>query len=873
MAKKKNGEIRLCVDYRALNAKTNRPIFPIPSSEEIFDSIGGSKYFSTLDLSSGYHQVPVAEEDIPKTAFSTRHGQYEFVRMPFGLCGAPATFQRLMNLILRKENWINCVIYLDDILIFGKTIEEHNHRLEMVLSRIKQAGLKLAPTKCKFMETEIKYLGHIINEEGVKTDPDKISSIKEWKIPGCKKELQTFLGFCNYYRRFIKDYATMSSPLSSMLKNDSKFMWTEESKSMFYKLKEQLTQPPVLALPVKGGKYILDTDASHDTIGAVLSQVQNGEERVIYYASKTLTKSQKQYCITRKELLAIHTFVLKFKHYLIGSHFLVRTDHQALKWLLNWNSPNTSQYCIWKSELEIFDMEIEFRKGKEHNNADALSRPAPCEQCAISHQDPKRKRNVKEFHSVHNKSDKTCSEYSEKIVNEIQEHGDSSYNEWEQEKDEELRKLLNLKNNKDEMRRYHSNGYEVRIRGDIIYLFKDGIYRVMVPKHKRMEIIWNHHKKLGHPGLEKTIEAISRKHYWPKMANDIKETLSKCTPCIRNKDINGRIRAPLQSSVTKKPFEVIGIDITGPFISTRKGYRYILGVIDYFSKYICLIPMKTITAEEVIKKLWIHWISKFGIPERIHSDRGTNFTSNLFVEHCRALGIEKTHTSPYYPQSNGLTERLFKTIKPMISAVMEERNILDWSEVLPFVELGIRTTKQKTTKYSPYEVLFGHRPRIDFNYPESFTDTEYHSTEEYVNEMKRKIKIIHENIEQNAREQNEKDKERYDKNRWSTRLKIGQMVMIKNQGAHGFESKYIGPFIIKRIINDWTFILYHEGTNKEIQRNYNQIKELNKGKVQSEKTKTQTSIRTWKWKKSDPIQSNERRYPTRSTRNPTPVYK
>ena len=174
--------------------------------------------------------------------------------MPFGLCGAPATFQRLMNLILRKENWINCVIYLDDILIFGKTIEEHNQRLEMVLSRIKQAGLKLAPTKCRFMQTEIKYLGHVINEDGVKTDPDKIKSIKEWKLPGCKKELQTFLGFCNYYRRFIKDYAVMSSPLSSMLKNDSKFVWTDESRSMFYRLKEHLTQPPVLALPIKDGK-------------------------------------------------------------------------------------------------------------------------------------------------------------------------------------------------------------------------------------------------------------------------------------------------------------------------------------------------------------------------------------------------------------------------------------------------------------------------------------------------------------------------------------------------------------------------------------------------------------------------------------------
>ena len=202
VVRKKNGEIRMCVDYRALNAKTARPIFPIPSAEELFDTVGGARYFSTLDLSSGYHQVKVGEKDIEKTAFSTRYGQYEFVRMPFGLCGAPATFQRLMNVVLSKDNWINCVVYLDDILIFGKSIEEHNDRLMKVLARVKEAGLKLSADKCKFLKTEVNYLGHVINKEGVQTDPEKIACIEKWELPNCKKELQTFLGFCNYYRRF-----------------------------------------------------------------------------------------------------------------------------------------------------------------------------------------------------------------------------------------------------------------------------------------------------------------------------------------------------------------------------------------------------------------------------------------------------------------------------------------------------------------------------------------------------------------------------------------------------------------------------------------------------------------------------------------------
>ena len=372
---KKNGDIRMCVDYRKLNSITKRPIFPIPSSQQIFDSLSGAKYFSTLDLSQGYHQIAMDDADAKKTAFTTRKGQFQFNKMPFGLSTAPATFQRAMNLILANENWHKCLIYLDDILVFGSTLEEHNARLEAVFDRIREANIKLSPSKCKFLQSEVVYLGHVISGDEVKTDPDKINAIKNCSPPESFKELKSFLGLCGYYRRFIRNYSDIISPLESLCNKGNEkgshtsFQWEQVHQEAFAVLKAKLISSPVLGYPTREGTFVLDTDASHGCIGAVLSQVQNDREVVIAYSSKRLTKSERRYCTTRKELLAVYKFVMKHKHYLFGRKFILRTDHKSLLWLLNWKNPNTSQYCIWKAELDLFDMEVVHRKGQDHVNA------------------------------------------------------------------------------------------------------------------------------------------------------------------------------------------------------------------------------------------------------------------------------------------------------------------------------------------------------------------------------------------------------------------------------------------------------------------------------------------------------------------------
>ena len=377
MVKKKDGSWRFCVDYRKLNDVTRKDSYPLPHIEDTFDALAGSHYFCALDLALGYWQVQMEEDYKAKTAFVTKNGLYQFKVMPFGLCNAPATFERLMELVLKGYLWGRCMVYIDDVVVYGRSFEETLTNLRLVFERIRGAGLKLKPSKCDFFRKEILYLGFLVSGTGVRPDPKKVESVRNWPRQCGVADIRSFLGFDSYHRRFIKGFAETARPLTVLTEKDVEFVWEEAQEQAFTSLGDALLSAPVLDHPRRDCEFVLDTDASKYALGGVLSQVVDGVEHVVAYASTALSRSQMNYCTTHRELLAVVTMTKRFRHYLLGQHFRLRTDHSSLRWLLNYSEAD-GLVARWPVKLQEYDMEIEHRAGKHHGNADGLSH---CHKC------------------------------------------------------------------------------------------------------------------------------------------------------------------------------------------------------------------------------------------------------------------------------------------------------------------------------------------------------------------------------------------------------------------------------------------------------------------------------------------------------------
>lgn len=659
---------RFCTDFRGLNAVTRADPYPLPLIQETLEQLGTSHYFSTIDLTSGYHQIPIAPGDQEKTAFTTAEGHFMYQKMAFGLCGAPATFQRLMDRLLGRLKGEGCYVYLDDVVLYSETVEEHASRLGQVLGKLRDANLKANWEKCSFAASNVTYLGHVVTAEGVKPNPDNLKSVSSFPRPRSATEVRQFLGLAGYYRRFIPNFAEVARPLTQLTKTKGVFAWDKEQQNSFDALRTALCSEDVLVYPDFRDPFILATDASNVALGAVLSQRRDGQERPICYASRQLRGPELNYSATEKELLAAVWATKQFRCYLLGRRFKLVTDHAALKWLLSLRDPS-SRLTRWALRLSEFDYEVEHKPGKRHTNADALSRRIGRLQASLV---------------VPGRTELLRA----------------------QQKDQWCQRLVNRS----------KDGTVVQDAAGLCYYTggakDEDAWKVVIPSSMRHQVIEACHSArwAGHPGVARTLSVVSRSYYWPGLGRDVEAFVRACRSCASRKTPAG-MRVPLSTPyIATQPFEMISMDIVGPLPKTPRGNKYILTIIDHFTRYAEGVPLREQTAEETAKGLMSAVITRHGIPLRLLTDQGRNFVSALFKGLCHRLGIRKLQTTAYHPESNGVVERLHRTLTDSIAHFVR-RDGRDWDQWVPFALMAYRAIPHSSTGFSPNFLLFGREVR------------------------------------------------------------------------------------------------------------------------------------------------------------------
>ena len=825
VVKKKDGGIRLCVDYRALNDVTVKDSFPLPRIDDLLHALHGASLYTTMDLQKGFHQIEMAPDSRCKTAFAVPWGLYEYQVMPFGVCNGPSSFQRLVTMALGDLLFTDCLAYIDDILVYARDAQEMLVKLRRVFERLSAAGLKVKPQKCHFGVFKVDFLGHNVSSEGTRPLQSKLTKIMSQARPNNVTELRSFLGLTNYYRDYVRNYSQLASPLYDLLRKAVPWEWRVEHATALCDLQNAFDTATLLGHPTENDVFVLDTDASDTGMGGVLSQIQNGVERVICCGSRVLTPAEKNYDVTRRELLAIVFFCRHFRYFLYGAPFALRTDHAALRWLLSPSTPATGQNARWLSTLADFPMVVFHRGGHLHSNADALSRAPLLFMDGQLTPWPSHTVNTEQDHVM--------------IAVVLARYGtvppNASLDELlNQSKDSLLTDVIAAVTTKTwptpallplqsaEFRAYHARRNILKIESNNLYLssFHHGdtpILLLIVPRIARSSVIAECHDatSAAHFAERKTLHSLRQRFWWPQIREDVKLYCRHCPTCqLCTRRAVPAGHAPMATYHAGAPYEVLGLDFMGPISPTARRNRYILTMVDHYTRLTMLVPTRLQTAEATVNALVAQWVVHYGVPRIIHTDRGTNFMSLIMTTLCERLGVRRTRTTPYRPQADGRVERANRTIKECLTRLLHEQPA-DWDVLLPQVSMAINSTVHDSTGFTPFYLTHGSEMQLPLDLVASLPLPVQRPIPDHVDELLRRFSVAYTLAQATMGRQAVRSKRLYDATARTIFYTVGDKVYVSKRvpapGDHTkFYAPWTGPCTVLDVISDLNIRIRHD---------------------------------------------------------------
>lgn len=845
--RKRDGTLRLCIDYRKLNNKTVKQAEPIPRIQDTLNQLAGSRWFTVLDQGKAYHQGKMSESSKPVTAFVTPWGLYEWNRIPFGLTGAPGTFQKYMNEILHDYRDRFCIPYLDDIIIYSPTFERHLDHLRAVLRRLKDKGIKLKPKKCELFCKTVRYLGCLVTEQGYMMDPKDKDAVLQLKnrSPKTVGELRQLLGFIGYFRKYIPNFSRRAKTLYDLLccvsvkqpsgksrKSPKKsgqapssqhIVWTSQHQDVLASLIETLLEPRVMAYPNFTQPFMLHVDASGEGLGAILYQKQeDGRLAPIAFASRTLTPAEKNYHSSKLEFLAMKWAISeRFRDYLFfAPFFTVYSDNNPLQYVMTTAKLDATR-LRWVSELAEFKFEIRYKPGKNHQDADGLSRMPLIENPNTEYTETLSPRSI---HAIVNgavcqsngdwpwAASLACTAEVFEVMKSDGEKVQSIPLEEiikAQVTDKDIHPVIDLVKNKSRLSEKIMAGLSTasrrllrsrtKLQVDSTGLLKrvirgpDGGQRlqIVLPEQYRSLAIQELHSKMGHLGAERVTALIRERFFWPCMAAEIEHYIAHVCPCMKDKPPTRRKAAPMQPIVTTFPFELVSIDFLH-LEKSKGGYEYILVVMDHFTRFAQAYPTRNKSGKTAADKIFQDFIMRFGFPHKLHHDQGREFENELFHALQKLCGMRQSRTTPYHPQGNGQVERFNRTLLGMLRTLPAFAKA-DWKSHLNKLVHAYNCTQNDSTGYSPFYLLFGRQPRlaIDVIFQEAYGDQQLKtkSHAEYVKRWTVEMGRTYDIACKKAGNAGLKGKQQYDKIARSVALAPGDRVLVKNFKERGGPGK------------------------------------------------------------------------------------